>query len=78
MEHQRAISARKLKAKVGRRLKVIIDEGGSDGGVGRTMGDAPEIDGKVYITSRRPLRAGEIATVNIKAATDHDLHAYHS
>ena len=75
MEHQRLIGARRLKGKVGRRLKVIVDEGGAAGGLGRTMGDAPEIDGKVHLASRRPIRAGEIVTANIKSADDYDLFA---
>ena len=37
-------------------------------------GDAPEIDGAVYVASRRPLRVGEIATVKIERADDYDLH----
>ena len=77
MERQQAIGARKLRAKVGRRLKVILDEGGPTGGIGRTMGDAPEIDGKVRVTSRRPIRTGEIITVNVKAADSYDLFADH-
>ena len=38
------------------------------------MADAPEIDGAVYVASRRPLRVGEIATVKIERADDYDLH----
>ena len=75
MEHQQVISARKLKAKVGRSLKVIVDEGGRQGGVGRTTGDAPAIDGKVHLASRRPIRAGEIVTARIKSADAYDLFA---
>ena len=41
---------------------------------GRTKGDAPEIDGSVYVASRRPLRVGEIATVKIERADEYDLH----
>ena len=41
---------------------------------GRSRGDAPEIDGAVYVTSRRPLRLGEIATVRIERADEYDLH----
>jgi ribosomal protein S12 methylthiotransferase len=41
---------------------------------GRSMVDAPEIDGAVYLASRRPLRVGEIATVKIERADDYDLH----
>lgn len=37
------------------------------------MADAPEIDGAVYVTSRRPLRVGEIATVKIEVAEAYDL-----
>ena len=75
MLHQEAISARKLANKVGQRLSVLIDKGGRDGGEGRTKGDAPEIDGKVHIVSRRPIKAGEIATVKINRADAHDLFA---
>ena len=41
---------------------------------GRSMGDAPEIDGAVYVASRRPLRVGEIATVKIERTDEYDLH----
>jgi ribosomal protein S12 methylthiotransferase len=83
MAHQQAISARRLKRKVGTRQQVIIDEvaaGGrarADTGMmakGRTRGDAPEIDGVVHVASRRPLRPGEIATVRIERADEYDLH----
>ena len=40
----------------------------------RTRADAPEIDGTVHVTSRRPLRLGEIATVRIERADEYDLH----
>ncbi len=67
------ISARKLAAKVGRRLEVIVDEGGPHQARGRTKGDAPGIDGAVHIATRRPLRAGDIATVRIERADAYDL-----
>jgi ribosomal protein S12 methylthiotransferase len=41
---------------------------------GRSMADAPEIDGAVYVASRRPLRVGEIAMVKIERADAYDLH----
>jgi ribosomal protein S12 methylthiotransferase len=74
MARQQAISAKRLRRKVGTRQAVIIDTVGRDGAKGRTRGDAPEIDGTVHITSRRPLRAGEIATVKIERADAYDLH----
>ncbi|WP_034998959.1 30S ribosomal protein S12 methylthiotransferase RimO [Beijerinckia mobilis] len=74
MEHQQSISAHRLKAKVGRHLSVIVDEAAHNGGIGRTKGDAPDIDGKVHITSRRPLRAGDLVTVKISASDNYDLY----
>ena len=74
MQAQQAISARRLKRKVGSRQKVIIDEVGPSVVKGRSMADAPEIDGAVYVASRRPLRVGEIATVKIERADAYDLH----
>jgi hypothetical protein len=68
MKTQQAISARRLKRKVGSRQQVIIDEAGPTVAKGRSMADAPEIDGAVYVASRRPLRVGEIATVKIERA----------
>jgi ribosomal protein S12 methylthiotransferase len=74
MARQQAISKRRLKRKVGTRQQVIIDEVGPSVAKGRSKGDAPEIDGAVYVASRRPLRVGEIATVKIERAAEYDLH----
>ena len=74
MQAQQKISARRLKRKVGTRQQVIIDEVGPSVAKGRSMADAPEIDGAVYVSSRRPLRVGEIATVKIERADEYDLH----
>src|SRR5271166_5484048 len=73
MQRAQAISAKKLAAKVGNRLEVIIDEGGASQAKGRSKGDAPQIDGAVHIASRRPLRAGDIATVKIERSDAYDL-----
>jgi ribosomal protein S12 methylthiotransferase len=74
MQRQQAISARRLKRKVGTRQQVIIDEIGGSVTKGRSKGDAPEIDGAVYVAAHRPLRVGEIATVRIERADAYDLH----
>jgi ribosomal protein S12 methylthiotransferase len=74
MERQQAISAKRLAAKVGKRLEAIVDVGGQNGGKGRSKGDAPQIDGVVHIASRRPLREGDIAMVKIERADTYDLH----
>jgi ribosomal protein S12 methylthiotransferase len=74
MKVQQEVSARILKNKVGRRLQVIIDEPGATVAKGRSKYDAPEIDGSVYVASRRPLRAGDVVTVKIERADAYDLH----
>ncbi len=74
MARAQAISKRRLKRKLGTRQQVIIDEVGPTVARGRSKGDAPEIDGAVYVASRRPLRVGEIATVKIERAEEYDLH----
>ena len=74
MQHQQAISQKRLKRKIGGREKVIIDEVGSGEAKGRSKGYAPQIDGTVHVRSHRPLRIGEIATVKIERADAYDLH----
>ena len=74
MAHQQAISAKRLKRKIGNRERVIIDEVGPTVAKGRSKADAPQIDGAVYVASHRPLRVGEIATVKIERADAYDLH----
>ena len=74
MARQRTVSARRLKRKVGTRQQIIIDEVGPTVAKGRSKADAPQIDGAVYLTSRRPLKVGEIVTAKIERADDYDLH----
>ena len=74
MQHQQAISANLLKRKIGRHLQVIIDKAGPSVAEGRSKADAPEIDGKVYVSSRRPLRPGDIVLAKILRADAYDLY----
>ncbi|HEY8063719.1 MAG TPA: 30S ribosomal protein S12 methylthiotransferase RimO [Methylosinus sp.] len=77
MERQQKVSARLLERKIGKRLQVLVDEpGGGATGLarGRSKADAPQIDGTVHISSRRPLRAGDIVTVKIDRADAYDLY----
>ncbi|HEU5177104.1 MAG TPA: 30S ribosomal protein S12 methylthiotransferase RimO [Burkholderiales bacterium] len=67
MEVQAAISARKLQRKVGKTLKVLVDEPG----VGRSSADAPEIDGVVRFKGGK---AGQFRDVTIDRADEHDLY----
>ena len=72
MQTQQKISARLLKAKVGKRLPVIIDEPGATVAKGRTKYDAPEIDGAVYVASRALGRRDR--DVKIERSDEYDLH----
>jgi ribosomal protein S12 methylthiotransferase len=74
MARQQKISARRLKRKVGTPQQVIVDEVGPTVAKGRSKADAPEIDGAVYLSSRRPLKVGEIVTAKIERADEYDLH----
>jgi ribosomal protein S12 methylthiotransferase len=74
MERQQKVSARLQKAKIGKRIQVIIDEMGTTVAKGRSKADAPEIDGNVYVSTRRPLRQGDIVSVKIERADAYDLH----
>ncbi|MEZ5912256.1 MAG: 30S ribosomal protein S12 methylthiotransferase RimO [Paracoccaceae bacterium] len=74
MQKAQAISAAKLAAKVGRRLPVIVDTVDDEGATCRTMADAPEIDGNLFIDEgHEALKPGDIVTVSVDEAGDYDL-----
>ena len=76
MKAQAKISKKKLKAKVGTTIEVMVDEIGEDHVVtGRSWADAPEIDGKVYLSCIDPLKPGQIVRAEIIGADEHDLNA---
>ncbi len=72
MEVQAHISAARLQAKIGRTLAVIIDELDNEGATARSMADAPEIDGQVFVDSQ-DVQVGDIVEVTITDASEHDL-----
>ncbi len=76
MEVQQEISAARLQAKIGKTLKVIIDEADGEGGAdGRSMADAPEIDGRVYLRDvPKDVKQGDIISVLIEDADEYDLY----
>ena len=74
MRHQQAISLEKQRAKIGKRISAIIDEVTPKGAIGRTSHDAPEIDGTIVLSSRKPLAVGDIVTAKVKRAEAYDLH----
>ena len=73
------ISIKRLEKKVGKRIQVLIDRIDGDGGIGRTVGDAPEIDGLVRVLppskpSKR-YRVGEFVRATVISSQGHDLIA---
>jgi ribosomal protein S12 methylthiotransferase len=72
---QAEISAAKLQQKIGRTIKVLVDEAGEEGAIARSAADAPEIDGTVIIDDGQKLRPGQFVDVVVESADDHDLHA---
>lgn len=76
MSVQQRISAARLQLKVGQEMDVIIDEVVEEGAVGRTMGDAPEIDGQVFLDNQTHLQVGDIVRVVIEEADEYDLWAH--
>ena len=75
MAVQAAISAERLKRKVGRTMLVLIDQADGKNVVARSPADAPEIDGVVHIKASPQLKPGEFATVRITRSDQHDLWA---
>jgi len=74
MEKAQAISEAKLAAKVGRVMQVIVDEVDEDAATCRTVADAPEIDGNLFIDEGfEELKAGDLVTVEVDEAGEYDL-----
>ena len=74
MEKAQAISEAKLAAKVGRRLWAIVDEVDGEAATCRTMADAPEIDGNLFVDEGfEGLAPGDLVEVEVDEAGDYDL-----
>ena len=74
MQKAQDISARKLAARVGQQIDVIVDAVDADGAVCRTKADAPEIDGHLFIDDDfEDLAQGDIVRVQVDEASEYDL-----
>ena len=75
MEMQMTIAAEKNEEKIGSVTEVLIE--GWDDYIkcyfGRTLSDAPEIDGKIFFMSTRPLKIGEFVKVRVNDCIEYDL-----
>ena len=72
---QEEISEQRLKRKIGKTMKVLVDEVGKQGAIARSSADAPEIDGVVYIANGSHLNTGDFVEVKITDSDTHDLWA---
>jgi len=73
MARQQQISGQKLQAKVGSTLQVLIDDVDGERAIGRSAGDAPEIDGAVHLEAIPGLKAGDWVEGTVASADDYDL-----
>jgi len=70
------ISRAKLRCKVGGAMEVLVDEVRRDGvAVARSKGDAPEIDGHVFVRPGAMLKAGDLVQVRVTRTEAYDLWA---
>jgi len=74
MQKAQQISEAKLAKKLGTELQVIVDEVDEEAATCRTMADAPEIDGNLFIDSDfENLTIGDIITVKVDETGPYDL-----
>ncbi|MDU2882592.1 MAG: TRAM domain-containing protein, partial [Enterobacter sp.] len=73
MQLQQQISAERLQEKVGREILVLVDEVDEEGAIGRSMADAPEIDGAVYLNGETRVKPGDVVRVKVEHADEYDL-----
>lgn len=77
MQLQEEISFGRMQKKIGKTIRVLVDETVRGGAIGRSSADAPEIDGLVYVRKpkgmRRKLMPGEFVDVLVQKADAHDL-----
>jgi ribosomal protein S12 methylthiotransferase len=75
METSQSVSAARLQTRVGREIEVIIDSVDGDGATGRSVWDAPDIDGSVFIPHEDDLTPGDIVRARVVKASEYDLEA---
>ena len=71
---QQEISDEVMQARVGETDEVLVEGFRHGRYYGRSLMEAPEVDGKVLFTSQKKLRPGEYVTVHITGASEYDLN----
>jgi ribosomal protein S12 methylthiotransferase len=74
MSVQQEISAKRLQAKIGTEIDILVDTIEDDRAIGRSKADAPDIDGQVYLSDPTDLEVGDIVTATVVDADDYDLY----
>lgn len=72
---QEDISADRLAAKIDSTITVLVDEVDDEGVIARSKGDAPDIDGLVYVSDFFDAQPGDFLEVRVVDADSHDLYA---
>ena len=77
MEVQSEISKELLREKVGKTIKVLVDEAPDEDGIAtaRSTADAPDIDGLVFIENNPNVKPGDFVDVKVTDSSDYDLFA---
>jgi ribosomal protein S12 methylthiotransferase len=75
LDLQRTITLEKNENRIGATKTVLIDRVARGSAVGRTRGQALEVDGVVRIRAAQTVRPGDFVPVRITAAMEHDLAA---
>ncbi|MFZ1102942.1 MAG: 30S ribosomal protein S12 methylthiotransferase RimO [Hyphomicrobiaceae bacterium] len=73
MAAQQEVSRAVTAARVGRTIEAIVDEVDAEGSIGRSVWDAPEIDGSAFLNGATGLKAGDIVRVRVTHADEYDV-----
>lgn len=73
MQLQQQISPSVCRRKWGAKSSVLVDEVDEEGAIGRSMADAPEIDGAVYLNGETRVKPGDVVRVKVEHADEYDL-----
>lgn len=74
MQIQAEISRNKLEAKINTQQMVLVDHMDEEHIIARSISDAPEIDGLVYLPKQEGVKVGDRIKVHINDSDDYDLY----
>ncbi len=73
MAAQQKISSQTNAKFLGNTISVLIEEKQDSTYIGRSQGDAPEVDGVVYVNTKDKLKIGRFVQVKITDTLEYDL-----